>query len=310
VKKYFLQLRSLIGGRGLDTKLLFVMSMCTACAMRLMCFVGFSLLDAGRVGASRRQQRDMPLGGGAGGAEFSHDENSDFEFYARAVVLLFDLPDFVLVSTYVLLLMVWTECFFASRRHWLSSAYHKRLWHIYYLVFNVVLYGTQMFLYTNVLFEDLMPKVDGIKLLYLVLACITLLVPLLHPVAYVVISLRLAGFPRTSPGAQARLRELTHVVCYWTFGRAVWGAAVATTVFQRTIGAWMRSSASATTFTVVSLFVLTEIIPYILTLDSAFLKLLDQDGTLCQPQLTPQPPPSTPPRGYGGYAAVPPGTHR
>lgn len=45
---------------------------------------------------------------------------------SQAVLVLFDLPDFVFISAYVLLALVWAEAFVQSRSHWLSVKEFRR----------------------------------------------------------------------------------------------------------------------------------------------------------------------------------------
>lgn len=44
----------------------------------------------------------------------------------QAVLVLFDLPDFMIISAYVLLALVWAEAFIQSRSHWLSVKHFRR----------------------------------------------------------------------------------------------------------------------------------------------------------------------------------------
>lgn len=249
----FGQLRSTMGGT-INTKYLFLLSVTTACGLRLMCFGGFYLLDGSEVSITAQSV-----------------VSTELETYARAVAILFDLPDFMLISTYLLLLVVWAECFLGSRRHWLSSRHYKESWHSAYLVFNVLLYGTQLFLYAAV-FLDLF---DAVKLLYLIPACATFAVPLAHLLLYVSLSLRFAGFPMVSRTAARRLAHLSRVTSAWTAARLLWATAVLTSIFKRTVSAHLRIQASGGPL--VALFVLTEICPFILTLDSKLLHILDHD---------------------------------
>lgn len=69
------------------------------------------------------------------------------EFFQKAELVLFDLPDFCCISAYVLLLVVWSEAYLKSRSHWLSSLQFKRNWMQGYLVFNILLYSSQVALY-------------------------------------------------------------------------------------------------------------------------------------------------------------------
>ena len=53
----------------------------------------------------------------------------------------------MIISTYVLLTLVWAECFLHSRFHTLKSTNFRKNWMIMYMVFNSILYGGQVVLY-------------------------------------------------------------------------------------------------------------------------------------------------------------------
>lgn len=57
----------------------------------------------------------MDNGEGSGDDDDVVDQNQ--AFYDKAVIVLFDLPDYIIVSTYVLMILVWAECFLESRFH-------------------------------------------------------------------------------------------------------------------------------------------------------------------------------------------------
>jgi hypothetical protein len=85
----------------------------------------------------------------------------DLNFYNKVVAVLFNLPEYLFVSSYLLLVLVWAEAFQSSRRHWFSAEEFRRRWMIFYLIFNGLLYMTQLILYTlmflydpNGIFED------------------------------------------------------------------------------------------------------------------------------------------------------------
>jgi len=270
------------GRRRVNTKTLFLLSVATACGLRLMCFLGFWFVR------------------GDAFLTVESEVSSELEFYARAVIVLFDLPDFMLASTYVLLLVVWAECFLGSRRHWLSARTFKRTWHHAYLGFNVVLYGAQLLIYCVVFLSD---TVDGVALLYVVPAILTFAVPVVHLTLYVFLSLRFAGFPTVSRHAATRLGRVTRITSVWTLSRVAWSAVVSATV----LGLWPPWKQAAknhhddddlrggggerkspplhapprspdafefSNVAIVGLFLFTEIVPFALTLDSV---LLDDD---------------------------------
>lgn len=250
----FSQFQKLRSREAVNTKNLFLLSVMTACGLRLMCFAGFCLLDGSDVSISTQSV-----------------VSTELDLYARAVAILFDLPDFMLISTYVLLLLVWAECFLGSRRHWLSARKYMHDWHCAYLVFNVLLYGTQLCLYAAVFLD-----VDVVRMLYLIPACATFAVPIAHLLLYVSLSLTCAGFPMVSIAAAARLAHLTRVTSAWTVGRLLWATAVLTSIFKRTVSPYLKHDPSGVA--IVALFFLSELCPFVLTLDSSLLQLLDQES--------------------------------
>lgn len=263
---------------SLNTKTLFLLSVTTACWLRLMCFAGFIAVSRPFEGSKKRRK------------EYSSSSSRDLEFYARAVIVLFDLPDFMLASTYVLLVVVWAECFLGSRRHWLSSRSFKKTWHQAYFCFNVVLYGFQCFIYVTIFGHF----GDGVQLLYVVPAILTVAVPICHFCLYVFLSLRFAGFPTVSKSAARRLRHVTRVTAAWTFSRLAWSAAVSMTFFfdkcdpenpdlNRKKKAACDDRLGGTTqignVAIIGLFLFTEIWPFALTLDTGLLHLLEEGDT-------------------------------
>ena len=69
-------------------------------------------------------------------------------WFNRVLFVLTVLPDFMFVSSYILLALVWAELFQAARRHLFSAVAFRKSWTIAYLTMNAVLYLTQVVLYT------------------------------------------------------------------------------------------------------------------------------------------------------------------
>ena len=63
------------------------------------------------------------------------------DFYDEAMTVLFDLPNCIVVSTYILLTLVWAECFLEARFHTENAVYWKRRLLIAIMVFNTLLYA-------------------------------------------------------------------------------------------------------------------------------------------------------------------------
>ena len=264
--------------KSLNTKTLFLLSVTTACGLRFMCFVGFCLIR----GSSLWDVR----------TSLESEVSGDLEFYARAVIVLFDLPDFMLASTYVLLVVVWAECFLGSRRHWLSAITFKQTWHLAYFVFNMVLYSAQLVIYVAVFVSPNLNK-GLVALLYLVPAVLTFAIPGIHLVLYIFLSLRFAGFPMVSRSAALRLSKVAKVTFVWTASRLAWSIVVSATVlgfFSHRLCLFCprhrrhHSEKHHVFFEIgnvamVGLFLFTEILPFVLTLDSGLLQLLDKSQT-------------------------------
>lgn len=140
-RKYFFLRR--VSGSQLDTKKLLVLSAATACFLRIMSFVGVIAMDIANVRAhyslapvtSHRTEGQLA----------TIDKNQ--AFYDSAMTVLFDLPNAIVISTYVLLTLVWAECSLLSRLHTESSVRWRKKWLVWYTIFNSGLYATQIILY-------------------------------------------------------------------------------------------------------------------------------------------------------------------
>ena len=130
--------------------------------------------------------------------------------FPQALLILFNLPDFVFVSAYVLLALVWAETFIQSRSHWLSVKQFRRMWLLSYLIFNACLYLGQLVLYT-LLF---LPKGNQeflSKIIFLTLCVINFSLPIILLLLFFYLSIMFAGFPYKSRGAPARLNQISKV---------------------------------------------------------------------------------------------------
>jgi hypothetical protein len=87
---------------GLNTRKLFVMTCLLTSILRFMSFGSMAILDLQRVNFS------VASGGTI------HDDDSKGEnevFFEKSSIVLFDLPDFCIISSYILLIVVWAEAF-------------------------------------------------------------------------------------------------------------------------------------------------------------------------------------------------------
>lgn len=134
----------------LNTRKLFVMNCLLASFLRFLSFATMSAFNYFEYNI--KVQTD-----GTG----DDTQSSQIEqFFEKSSIVLLDLPDFCFVSAFVLLLVVWAEAILQSRRHWFSGTNFRRTWLLSYVCFNIILYATQVSLY-SLLF---VPAVDQVSL--------------------------------------------------------------------------------------------------------------------------------------------------
>lgn len=270
---------------SLGLKKLLVLSVFVVCAIRIMTFVGVTCMDVANVRAhyspspawdakhpftrgdtnKHAQYNDIDIGDSN---EESQDEDYQ-KFYDASMACLFDLPNTIVVSTYILLTLVWSECFLQSRIHTESAVKWKRRWLLGYTIFNSCLYFTQLVLYILVI-------VDGSKIVKNILyaamtgtnCCAVALVAFL----YFYLNIQFAGFPPRSTQAKKSLKRISKVMALWTLSRVLW-AIVMLIVYVRGIEL-LHFSSSLLLF----LFVFCEIVPIIVMLDYSYVPMIGFDG--------------------------------
>ncbi|EGZ28369.1 hypothetical protein PHYSODRAFT_470018 [Phytophthora sojae] len=223
--------------------------------------------------------------GATRGQAGSHAQ-AELDFYNKVVAVLFNLPDFLFVSSYLLLVLVWAEAFQSSRRHWFSAAVFRRKWMIFYLVFNGGLYLTQLVLYAslflydkNGIFDD--EKQDRLSVIpatiFYLVAAADLFLPIIIFSTWLYLTLSLSGFPFKSPSAKLRLQRVGRLVMAWSCGRILYSVM---TLLTFTKG-WFnvhREHASTQAMLLVGVFFAAELIPIYLTLDKRLLAMLSVEN--------------------------------
>ena len=128
----------------LSTKKLLILSVLMVSAIRILTILGVAMMNMANVRAHYSLQ-----------PTHSHDSTGDRHqaFYDKSMTVLFDLPNCMVVSTYILLALVWAECFVEARLHTESATQLKKTWLIYFMVFNSALYIAQLTLYGSIFFS-------------------------------------------------------------------------------------------------------------------------------------------------------------
>ncbi|KAG2520436.1 hypothetical protein JM16_006699 [Phytophthora kernoviae] len=211
---------------------------------------------------------------------------AELDFYNKVVAVLFNLPDFLFVSSYLLLVLVWAEAFQSSRRHWFSAAAFRRKWMIFYLIFNGGLYLTQLVLYASLflydeggIFDD--EKQDRLSvipaMIFYLVAAADLFLPIIIFSTWLYLTLSLSGFPFKSTSAKIRLKRVGRLVMAWSLGRILYSVI---TLLTFTKG-WFnvhRGNESTQAMLLVAVFCAAELAPIYLTLDGRLLAMLSVEN--------------------------------
>ncbi len=88
---------------GLNTRKLFVMTCLLTSVLRFMSFASMALLDLNSV--------DFKLHSTSEKDDDMNGSSTTKEFFEKALLVLFDFPDFCIISAYVLLIVVWAEAY-------------------------------------------------------------------------------------------------------------------------------------------------------------------------------------------------------
>jgi hypothetical protein len=248
----------------LSVRKLFAASCLLSAALRAMSFGSIAAVAWLRYGGGGEDDDDDDDDDLGGPDADPSSASSTQAFYEKALVVLFDFPDFSIVSAYALLLLAWSEAFVEARHHWLNTSNMRKNMLMGYLVFNALLYSAQVALYALLFFPTVNKKILS-EFIYLTLAGINLALPLVWLIVLLYLSLVFSGFPMASRVASDRLVSLGRIGMLWTLARLAWGFVALTSVAD---GWLFKSNESDSLYTIelVSLFVLVEVVPIMMAL--------------------------------------------
>eukprot|EP00636_Phaeomonas_parva_P001236 CAMPEP_0118864290 /NCGR_PEP_ID=MMETSP1163-20130328/8915_1 /TAXON_ID=124430 /ORGANISM="Phaeomonas parva, Strain CCMP2877" /LENGTH=311 /DNA_ID=CAMNT_0006798383 /DNA_START=42 /DNA_END=977 /DNA_ORIENTATION=- len=188
------------------------------------------------------------------------------------MLVLFDLPDYMIVTTFTLLVLVWAEVFLDSRAHWLSSKTFRRRALIGYLVFNATVYATQLVLYSLLFVPTISTK--GLRvLLFCSVAVLNFFVPITFLGVAIYLYCQFAAFPYKGVRSRLALERTTRVVIWWTGGRVLWAMTAVSAGMRDWLTNWSGSS-EFYAVVLVAVFGLTELMPFSVALEPDFLPIL------------------------------------
>ena len=259
----------------LSTKSLLLMSVAVVCAVRIMTILGVAGMNFANVRAHYslqpidRQHHSTSTSTSTSTSSSGYDRNQ--AFYDKSMTVLFDLPNCVVVSTYVLLTLVWAECFLESRFHTESISQWKNSWLKLYTCFNSVLYGCQLVLYCSIFLAT-----DSIvrTVLYAGITGINFVAVSMVTALYLYLNVRFSGFPFRSRHSRDSLRKISSVMTLWSVTRIIWGVATLC-VFLFNIELLQDSNTPFWSFVVLLLlFFVCEIVPIIAMLDYSYMNMI------------------------------------
>ena len=201
---------------------------------------------------------------------FRDDASGDELLFDKVMISLNVLPDFVVISTYVLLMLIWLENVYNARRHWFSAHTFRRNCLIAYLVFNILLYASQLIMYLALLTPVLKFSAEEVlhAIVYTELAG-NVGLPAVMLLIWLGTSVKLAGFPLKNERAAERLACVNRNAVVWTVGRVLYGALLLAVVGRD----WFSSSKVVTDpspwvydILYTCLYVFTEIVPFLRSL--------------------------------------------
>ena len=244
----------------LSTQKLLILSVALVSVVRIMTILGVAAMNVANVRAHYELSPQST----------SRDQHQ--LFYDKAMTVLFDLPNCMVVSTYVLLTLVWAECFVKARLHTESAATLKKTWLIYFMVFNSLLYTLQLTLYGSLF---LAPPTRIVRsVIYIGITGINFTAVLLVLIFYLYLNLRFSGFPYRSQRLRMSLTRVSKAMTLWSLTRVIWGIATLL-VFIYKIELLQDSDTPFWSFVVLLLmFFVCEILPIFVLLDYSYLSLV------------------------------------
>lgn len=254
----------------LGTTKLLVLSAGLVCVVRTMTFFGIAIMNIANVRA-HYSLNPTPHWKSGEKVDSSRPVEQNQAFYDASMTVLFDLPNAIVISTYILLTLVWAECFLGSRLHTESAVSWKVRWLSWYMAFNAALYATQMVLYILV-FATSATIVRTI--LYAAMTGINFTAVFMVLILFVYLSVKFSGFPFRSPYAKESLSKISHVMLLWSLSRIAWGIEMLVVYIYNI--ELLEDSSSPWSFLVLFLmFVVFEILPIFALLDHALQNMIN-----------------------------------
>ncbi len=173
-----------------------------------------------------------------------------FTILAGAQAILFNVGDFVALSSFALVIVAWVLGTFEAYAHLYSRTTAQRFAWVVFLSGNSLLYLVQIGLYVWLFLAPAREEVI-LQTIYGILATLNLASIVAVLVLWLVLWCHFSGFPISTRVSRARLTRLRWMVVLWTFSRLVWGILAVVAVDEQLVHAmvpWQFGVIIATVF--------------------------------------------------------------
>jgi Protein of unknown function (DUF1084) len=200
----------------------------------------------------------------------------------RLLQVLFNTGDWAAINSYALLLLVWLGLLQQTRQHFYSPGRISRDWGIVFICIALALQVLQVALYIAVFLSSGAIADAVMSSIYITIAAFNFALPLLFIVGWLSSTLLYAGFPFRSEGAQSKWLRFSRLVVGWTLGRLLFALGALACASQNLVSAVNDVGAWLFSITMVTIFILAEILPFLACLGTdnlkAFTSLADGVG--------------------------------
>ncbi|GAB5365977.1 hypothetical protein AAMO2058_001105000 [Amorphochlora amoebiformis] len=190
------------------------------------------------------------------------------ENWQAFMLILMSLPEFIFLSTYLLLLFHWLEVYIFSKEQFLFAtkrSFHKQ-WqrvfagsHIAFYTGLVAFYA--IFLTSAIEKESVIRYIEALSILE---AVANFALPVAHIFVWMHFGIRLAGFSYSSENAKKNVESMNGIIILWSAGRLAKGTML---IVQNFMSFKKALSPVAYSMLMVIALLLTEFLPFIFALD-------------------------------------------
>jgi hypothetical protein len=140
------------------------------------------------------------------------------------LIILFIFPEFVFLSSYLVLFFCWIEVFvFSHEQYFMRYSRFQKSWKTIFSLFNLAMGAAQIWAYVELYLPKSILKSDVLIIIYILLISNCLLLPCIVGVSWSYLQFMLSGFPYNSAVASMRVSKLNWILLIWSFGRIVRG---------------------------------------------------------------------------------------